>query len=723
MTPMGRLNRLQTVSGRRAGTVTWLVFAALASLSAAGIAKSATDHLAPYSGDAAPNSNSAHANAVFASTFGADPSADILVMAPMAQVQRVGRVLRTSAMVGEFRTMRLVAPEPAVLFRALLRPSSAKTQQNAAVQINHDLRGRGISVGGSVLGFAQASEISTQDLQRAEQVALPALVLLLLLLYGSAIAALVPITLAVLSLIWTLAGLRLLSLVTTISVFSLNLVAALGVGLSIDFSLLMISRFREELARGCTVSDAAAETVSTAGRTVVFSCLTIIAALAALTVFPANLPRSLGIGGMMVTAVAGTLAVGLLPHILRLLGVRINAARPPWRRHSRVAPLGSARSEAWHVWARWVVRHRLLSLAGALIVLAVLAEPVAHLRISSAATTANLPSSASARSANTRIERAVGASTAPILIVADSRGPAGVAQRVAATVHGSRGVAAVSFRERNGYGFGEVATRFAPFSSESESLVRRLRQDGALVGGATAAFLDYRGEIGGKLPLAIAIAIVTTLILVFLLSRSVVLAAKVLLTNALTLGAVLGVMVWALEDGHFSGLLGYKVPGTLIDPTIPLFVAALAFGLATDYGIFLLSRAVEERNRGLNDQDVVVEALVRTGPLITRLALMFCVAVGAVMTSQIGTIKEAGLGMVVAVIIDATLVRTVLVPAAMGLLGRWNWWAPRFMLGQTALTVSESGKAQRTLPRGGPRPHHGSAAAGHGGGAREAPEE
>jgi uncharacterized membrane protein YdfJ with MMPL/SSD domain len=685
------LTRRRTRGAGRAGTATWLTLAALASLAAGAIAQSATRHLAPYSGDVAPNSDSAHANALFVSAFGADPSADVLVLAPLAQARRVQRLLRASAPVGEISSVRPAARETVVLFRALLRPASAEIQQDAAIRINRDIGGRGIYVGGSVLGFAQASETSTQDLQRAERVALPALVLLLLLVFGSAIAALVPVALAALSLIWTLACLRLLASVTTISVFSLNLVAALGVGLSIDFSLLMISRFREELTRDRSAGDAAAETVRSAGRTVVFSCLTIIAALAALTVFPADLPRSLGIGGMLVTAVAGTLAVGLLPLILRLLGARIDAARPPWARRSRSALLGSERSQAWHAWARWVTGHRLPSLAVALVVLAVLAAPVAHLRISSAATTANLPPSASARAANTAIERAVGASPAPMLVITDLRSPAVITRRVTATLRGSQG-ATVSSRQRGGYRFSEVSTRFAPFSRESENLVGRLRQDGALVGGATAAFLDYRGEIEEKLPIAIAIAAITTLILVFLLSRSVVLGAKVLLTNALTLGAVLGIVVWALEDGHLSGLLGYNASGTLIDPTIPLFVGALAFGLATDYGIFLLSRAVEERARGLNDRDVVVAALGRTGPLISRLALMFCVAVGAVMTSRIGTIKEAGLGMVTAVLIDATLVRAMLVPAAMGLLGRWNWWAPRFM-------TSRSGPTERDSPK------------------------
>lgn len=650
----------------------WLAVGVLCAV-AAGVAGGTSEQLAPYAGDSTPGSDSARADAIFTRVLRADPMADVIVVSPTSQRRQIVSKLRQNPDVA------LVTPtvlhhedSETLVIRALLRAEPAKRQQSTAQQLNRIIAAPGIYVGGSLLAYAQANRISSEDLRHAELIALPILFLLLLVVFRSAVAALIPIAFALLSIVWTLAILRGVAELTTISVFSLNLVAALGIGLSIDFTLLVISRFREELVLQDSAREAARVTVRNAGRTVAFSCLTIVAALSVLVVFRVELLRSLGIGGVVVTAAAGILAVGLLPALLTVLGGRINAFAPPWPR--RQAPGPDRGGGLWRRWSRWVVDHGAAGVLIAVALLTLMAIPASHLQITSAADYANLPSSASAHRAAAQIESASDGSASPLLVVAPRDSSALKSTKAELD---QLGIASKARElQRDGYAFVEAPISAKPYSAAAEGLVTHLRKGGALVTGPTARFLDYRQGIEARLLLAIALAVGATLLLVFALSRSIVIPLKTVLANAITIASVFGLLVWALQDGHLSGLLGYRIEDALIDPTIPIFVVALAFGLSTDYGIFLLSRALEGRRQGLSDKDAVSSALARTGGLITSVALLFCVAVGAIVTSRIGTIKEAGVGMVAAVAIDATIVRCLLVPAAMSVLGRWNWWAP-----------------------------------------------
>jgi RND superfamily putative drug exporter len=555
---------------------------------------------------------------------------------------------------------RAVAEGDTVL--AFFRSGDDAPDPEAAVERLLDaFEDTGVLLGGTEVAGTQIGETVSSDLTRAELLALPIIFLLSFWIFRGVVAALLPPFVGVISVATTFLGLRLLVEGMDLSVFALNLVTALGLGLAIDYSLFIVSRFREELAAGKETREALARTLATAGRTVLFSALTVAAAMASLLVFPLQFLYSMGIGGIFVALASAAVALVVFPALLAVLGPRVNAGSPArWKQ-----PPSSGR---WARLAAWVMaRPGTVALASAavLVLLALPAFRATFVGVDASV----LPASASARQVQEALdERGDAGSTSPLTVVLPDAPDGGAVEAVGSL----DGVAAVTEPRQlapDVWAFDVVSRADALTGSSKELLadVRGLFPAGQVTG-ETATFVDLQASLAGSLPWAVLVLALTTFVLLFLFTGSVVLPLKALLMNALTLGATLGAMVLLFEWGLGQGGL---------ESTQPILLAAIAFGLSTDYAVFLLSRIKEARDRGLDDRAAVATGLEQTGRLITAAALLFCVAVGAFATSSITFIQQVGVGTAIAVLLDATIVRAFLVPSLMGLLGRWNWWAPR----------------------------------------------
>jgi uncharacterized membrane protein YdfJ with MMPL/SSD domain len=528
-------------------------------------------------------------------------------------------------------------------------------------------------VGGTSLANEQVNAESERDLLRAELIAFPLLLLLALWIFRGLVAALLPVAAGLLALFATLALLRAVNDLTPISVFALNLVTGAAIGLAIDYSLLLLSRYREELVRHGPGREALRATLTTAGRTVAFSAITVAAAFASLLVFPLRFLRSMAIGGLIVAPLAGLVALALLPALFALLGERVNALAP--RRWQRAAERAARSDEhgGWYRFAHWVMRRPAWVAVGSATLLVALGLPFLGVRFIGVDASV-LPSSSSARQVDDvlRTQFAPGLD-APLHLAVRSPAVVSMLQRLPHVLTVTR-----PQRLSPQLWSVDVIPDAPAMSDQTKALVRAVRQlPGVLVSGKTAWYLDTAASLRRHLPYALALLAVTTFLLLLVVTRSVVLPVKALLMNVLGLSAAFGVLVLIFQDGRLQGLLGYRSQGAL-ELTQPVLLFAIAFGLATDYGVFLLSRIKEAHDAGLPNREAVALGLERTGRVVTAAALLFCVAVGAFATSGILIVKELGLGIALAVAIDASLVRALLVPSLMALLGDWNWWTPRF---------------------------------------------
>lgn len=519
----------------------------------------------------------------------------------------------------------------------------------------------GMLLGGPAVAGRQVSETIESDLKRAELIAFPLVFLLSLWVFRGVVAALLPPLVGVASIATTLLGLRLLVEVMDVSVFAVNLVTGLGFGLAIDYSLFVVSRYREELAEHGHTELALRRTLATAGRTVVFSSLTVAAAMASLFVFPQRFLVSMAIGGTLVALASGAIALIALPALLHLLGHRVDALAP--------ARLRQAPSRGrWAALARGVMRRPgvvALASGGLLVVLALPALGVSFTGIDAK----SLPERSSAHQVAVALEeRGLRAAVGPLNVVLDREPGPALAERLGAL----EGAAGATPAARAGESLWriDVLPRAPALDPATQALVREIRAaaPAARVTGGAAAFADQQSSLRAHVPWALAILCTTTFLLLFALTGSFVLPLKALLMNALTIGAAFGILVLVFQEG-----LGE--PG--LESTQPILLAATAFGLSTDYAVFLLSRIMEARSRGLGDRDAVADGLERTGRIVTAAALLFCVAIGAFATSELVFVQQLGLGTAAAVALDATIVRAFLMPSLMALLGRWNWWAPR----------------------------------------------
>ena len=552
-------------------------------------------------------------------------------------------------------------------------------EQDAAVRITEELEGEpGITVGGSAVSQEQVNSQVEEDLRTAELYAFPLLFLLSLLFFRSVVAALLPLLVGGLAIVSTFLMLTVASELTSVSIFALNLVTGLGLGLAIDYSLFMVSRYREEIARSGPGLEAMRRTMATAGRTVLFSSLTVAGALAGLLVFPQRFLYSMGLGGSLVALIAAAIALIVLPAILALLGTRVNALAPRFLQRRAELDARSTEQGFWYRLSRLVMRFPGRIAAAAAVLLIALGIPFASIEFTSVDARV-LPESASARQVDDALRTEFPPfRTTPVQIAVS--GDAADARRVAREAERTEGVAAINPPTRldGDVSVVEAVSGTGALTEQSQDLVERLRAipGDVLVTGETAHFVDLQDSLVDHLPLVLLIVAAATIVVLFLMTGSIVLPIKQLVMNALGLSAVFGILVLIFQEGRFEGLLGYTSQGAL-EPTQLLLLFAVSFGLSTDYGVFLLSRIKEARDSGASNSEAVAIGLERTGRIVTAAALLFSIAIGAFVTSEIVFIKQLGLGTAVAVLIDATIIRALLVPSLMRLLGRWNWWSPR----------------------------------------------
>ena len=563
------------------------------------------------------------------------------------------------------------------------KPRSDLQLKNAAQRIEERFAGqRDVRLGGEEIASAQANTQVGQDLAHAELLAFPFIFLLSLLFFRSLVASLIPPVIGGVAIVMTFFALRIISNFTDLSVFALNFVTGMGLGLAIDYSLFMVSRYREESATSGYGLQALQRTLQTAGRTILFSSLTVAAAVASLVIFPQRFLHSMGIAGAVVALVAAALALIVLPALLTVLGPRINALAPKRLQRAADHDARPAQSGAWYRLARFVTsRPRRVAVLSTAMLIA-LGLPFTGIKFISV-TASVLPNSASARQVDEALARDFPPNrTSPLQVVVGA--PAGSHEVRALTAQISRlpDVSAIAPAQAAGTHNALLAVSpiQRPLSDATKQLVRNVRAIGAPVyvgvAGQTAAFIDLEHSLGAHLPIVLALIVAATVIILFLFTGSVLLPLKAVLMNALSLSAVLGILVLIFQDGKLQGLLSFTSEGAL-DATQPIFLAAIGFGLATDYGVFLLSRIKEARDSGASDSEAVAIGLERTGRIVTAAAVLFAVAIGAFATSKLVFIKELGLGTALAVLIDASIIRALLVPSLMELLGSWNWWAPR----------------------------------------------
>jgi len=576
----------------------------------------------------------------------------------------------------------LATPVPALLAtdgRAMvleveLRDDLSTSQENqASDQVTARLRqidAPRVLVGGNRAANLDFQDRAQKDLERGEMIALPFVVVLLFLIFRGVVALLVPLVVAVVAIAGGLLVLLGVSQLTDISTYSVNVITMLGIGLAVDYSLLIVSRFREERAAGCDLGDAIERTLATAGRTVAFSGLTVAVALSGLLVFAVPFLRSMAWGGIGVVLVAMAAATTLIPALLGLWGRHIKPARATRSDHGLFYRLSR------------VVQRFAWALVPLLVVgLALLAVPFAHAKLQNSGLE-SLPRSSSVRQLfETLRNRFPGRGSDPIIVVAEINPSAPAAQDFVARVRALPGVVSVAPHQGvppvvtvldvtpDGPSQGVVATRLV-------NQIRNLERPVAVYVTGSAAFLvDYRGTLAASLPLVLGVIGLTTMLLLWLMTGSVVVPLKAVVMNVLSLGASFGALVWVFQEGHLSGLLGFE-PAGMVDITVPVLVFVFAFGLSMDYEVFLLSRIKETWDESGDNDHAVALGLQRTGRIVTSAAALIVAVFLGFASGELLTIKEIGVGMALAIIIDATVVRTLLVPAAMKLMGHWNWWSP-----------------------------------------------
>ena len=531
--------------------------------------------------------------------------------------------------------------------------------------------------------YGDVNEIAAEDLERAELFSLPIVLILSLLIFGSLVAASMPVVVGAVAVVGALAVVRLLTLFTEVSVFSINVITLLGMGLAIDYALFVVSRFREELAKlpaddPGAVGTAVRITMSTAGRTVLFSGLTVAAAMASLLIFPQAFLKSMGYGGIAAVLVAMVAALTILPALLMLLGRRIDAGRLPWRRHRPVAV--ESDHGPWARLAHSVMRRPVVYLVLIVAALLAIASPFLGVKWGSVDYRV-LPEDAGAHVAAEQLNTDFGTETsmANIMLTGADRQQTSSYVDDVSSISGVTNVQPIDQAGQST--LLRVSWEGNSQSEASQELVQDLRGVAppagteALVGGLTADTVDLVTSIGDHLPWMGLLVVAVMLVLLFLAFGSIVLPVKAVVMNAVSITASFGVVTWIFAEGNLEGLLGFESPGFL-DATQPILMLAILFGLSMDYEVFLLSRVREQWDLTGDNTQAVATGVQKTGRIITSAALLLAVVIGAFGTSGLVFMKLIGIGMLVALLLDATVVRALLVPATMKLLGAANWWAP-----------------------------------------------
>jgi RND superfamily putative drug exporter len=555
------------------------------------------------------------------------------------------------------------------------------------------------------IGGAQGTGVGTQvgkDLAVAESVAVPITVILMIIVFGSLVASLLPLAIGVLAILATFATLDVLSHVTSVSVFAINLATGLGLGLGMDYALLMVSRFREELAKGIDVGEAVARTMATAGRTIAFSALAVAAALSAMLVFPVYFLKSFAYAGVGVTIFSAASALLVLPALLAVLRGRVNFGGI-----RGIRPMRSVEAPFWGRLAAAVMRRPLVAALPVIAVLLFLATPLLSVTFGTPDERV-LPTSSASHQVGDALRNDFATTPDVIDVLITPAISHAELQSYTGQLGHLRGVQRIGVTIGAGSA-GQPATQRVSLSTgldaasgAAQDLVRQVRAVPApagttvLVGGATATLIDAKHAISSHLLLAGALIVVTTFILLFLYTGSVLQPIRALLGNALTLGATLGTMVWIFQDGHFASVLGFTPRPT--DTAMPVLLFCIAFGLSMDYELFVISRINELHDAGAPNADAVTGGLRRTGRIVSTLAALLSVGFFAFGTSHVSFIQLFGLGTGLAILIDATLVRGVLVPAFMRVLGERSWWAPAPLRRiHDRIGIDESPSDERTL--------------------------
>jgi uncharacterized membrane protein YdfJ with MMPL/SSD domain len=549
----------------------------------------------------------------------------------------------------------------------------------AALEVARALERPGVRVGGFALVRQEFTEQAEEDLRRAELIAFPLLLIAGLWVFRGLVAALLPVLVGGLTLMVALGAIRALTELVSLSLFALNIAMALALGLVVDYALLMISRFREELATGSSAGEAAGRTVATAGRTVAISCAAISAASSSLLVFPISFVQSAAITGILIPLVAGGISLLVLPALLTLLGDRVNALAPAsWQRD--LDKTSRPRSSGfWYRLARFVMRRPVSVALVSAAVLVLLGLPALGMRFTGFDTTSLPPESkarAFAEEARENFQHP-GLGEIGIAIHGDKKTAKRVSERVERLARRTKLAVPAPFGLKHTPRLWQLNLNPTnPILSEAtKDFVGRLRAMEApmTVSGDTAAYVDTARTLERYLPYAAAILVAVTLLFFGLATRSLVLPVKAVLMNLFALAATSGFLVLVFQDGRLQGALDFESQNALV-LALPIVLAAGAFGLLTDYGLFLLMRIKEAREEGLPDREAVALGLERTGRIITAAAFLFCLAVLPFATSEVLMLKEGVMGIAVVVLLDAFVVRPFLVPSLMVILGRWNWW-------------------------------------------------
>ena len=562
--------------------------------------------------------------------------------------------------------------------------------------------------------FADIRDLSESDLRRSETITFPLVLVALLVVFGGLVAAGLPVLLGGVSVAIALGLLYFVAQTTDVSIFALNLVSLLGLGVAIDYSLLVVNRFREEIAAR-PLEEAVAHTMATAGRALLFSGVTSVIGLSGLLLFQLMMLRSLGLGGILVIGISLLVALTLLPAALAVLGKRVGSLS--------VLPRRAAAKRRWQYLAGWVMRHPVLVAVPLILLLVILGTPMLSVKIGSP-WSAHLPPDAPSAEGWDVVSREIGpGELSPVLVLARTPGdilsPETVGrlydfvqgleqdprvQRVESIVSIDPGITrqqypvvlsnpallpppvreAVDAASSLHSTLIRVYPRYSPFGDESRALVTEIRSSdlggdiSLYVGGDSAGQMDYTNVMYSDFPYVIIYIIVAIYVALLLLFRSVIIPLKAVIMNAMSIFASYGALVFIFQQGHFQGLLNFQATGYL-DTTVPIILFCIVFGLSMDYEIFLLSRIKEVYDAGGDNTQSVGEGLEHTGAIITSAALILVLVAVAFATGQVVFIKALGIGVAVAVLLDASIVRALLVPALMRIMGDWNWWAPRWL--------------------------------------------
>jgi uncharacterized membrane protein YdfJ with MMPL/SSD domain len=664
-----------------------------------------------------PHSESVQANTLIERATGNEPLAGFVALVPLdrgiehtgtgkqvllerradrLRIHHVVKVIQSDPQVGEVQSALEGGPYFISQDRLLsyitvrFRNGSERDRMEAAQRLANKLTHvAGVKVGGSDLATSRITTAVRNDLDSALLISFPILALLLLLFFRGLVAAALPLLLGGVAIVLTRAGLRFATHFLAISAPALSLITALGLGLAIDYSLLIVSRFREELAlNGGDVPEAVQRTMATAGRTVLFSASTVAVALASLLVLPQEYFYSMGLGGAMLTLLVCLVALTVLPAVLALLGTRIDALSPSWLKRSADRVARPVFDGQWYRFATAIMRRPVIVAVAASALLIALGLPALGMKlnppnVSSLPTGDDIRPVVALLSSKFKLdpERIV-----PIVTVGAAPQALDSYSRELTRLPGTSAITPAEQHLNRRTTVIYVAGAAESWSASAQRLVGRIR---ALhppfetkVTGPTAAFVDLESSLERHLPLVLVLVALATSLSVFLLTGSVVLPLKTLVMNALSVCATLGILVLVFQHGFLHGLFGNARSGT-VEIAQPVLLIAVLFGLSTDYGVFLLDRIREVRLSGQSNEKAIALGMERTGRITTTAALLLCVATGSLLTSNVLDMREISLGIAVGVLLDATVVRALLVPSLMRLLGELNWWRPAIRLRQS----------------------------------------